>query len=148
PEAPAAPAVVADQRTDEMVAEPAATPSNSLPRNSLQEFLSGTMQVAGKKITLETTEMDAREGLRPISAASGVTLRLSADVRRTVRLKRRQVPWDQMLVMVRKTKKLGYTRAGNVLRIAPMTDIRSEEEDSVRLSAQRKAQEPLKVRMI
>lgn len=139
---------VAEASTEEEVAAEPETPSNILSSSSLQEFLAGNMQFYGKRISLETSEMDVREVFKLISEESNVNLVLSDDVRGTVSLKLRQVPWDQALVMVMKTKKLGYTRTGNVIRIAPIADIRVEEEDSIRLSAQRKAQEPLKVRMV
>lgn len=115
---------------------------------SLEEFLSGTTQFYGKKISIETSEMDIREVFKFLSEESGVNLVLNDSVKGTISLKLRQVPWDQALVMIMKTNKLGYTRSGDVLRIAPLVDIRAEEEDAVRLAASRKAQVPLKVRVI
>ncbi len=115
---------------------------------SLEEFLSGTTQFYGKKISIETSEMDIREVFKFLSEESGVNLVLNDSVKGTVSLKLRQVPWDQALVMIMKTNKLGYTRSGDVLRIAPLADIRTEEEDAAKLAASRKAQTPLKVRVI
>lgn len=115
---------------------------------SLEEFLSGTTQFYGKKISIETSEMDIREVFKFLSEESGVNLVLNDSVKGTVSLKLRQVPWDQALVMIMKTNKLGYTRSGDVLRIAPLSDIRTEEDDAAKLAAARKAQTPLKVRVI
>lgn len=115
---------------------------------SLEEFLTGSTQFYGKKISIETSEMDIREVFKFLSEESGVNLVLNDSVKGTISLKLRQVPWDQALVMIMKTNKLGYTRSGDVLRIAPLMDIRAEEEDAARLAATRKAQVPLKVRVI
>lgn len=145
------------EKTD-LVGESTGEPSDSVPGDepqseilssaSLQEFMSGNTQFYGKKISLEVSEMDVKEVFKLISEESGINLVLSDDVKGTVSLKLRQVPWDQALVVIMKARKLGYTRAGNVLRIAPLADIKAEEDDSLKLQAARKAQVALKVRML
>lgn len=137
----------------ETASQPAASGEGSphtdlLSTSSLEEFLSGNTQFYGKKISLEVSQMDVREVFKLISEESGINLVLSDDVKGTVTLKIRQVPWDQALVVIMKARKLGYTRAGNVLRIAPLADIKAEEDDTVKLATARKAMVPLKVRMI
>lgn len=119
-----------------------------LSSSSLEEFLAGNIQFKGKKISLETSDMDVREAIKFISEESGTNLVLADEVKGTVSLKLRQVPWDQALVVIMKSKKLGYTRAGNVLRIAPLADIRAEEDETVKIAAAKKALVPLKVRVI
>jgi type IV pilus assembly protein PilQ len=125
-----------------------ASQSQILNSQSLQEFLTGNMQFFGKKISLETSEMDIRDVFKLIADESGVNLVLADEVKGTISLKLRQVPWDQALVMIMKAKKLGYTRSGNVIRIASLADIRSEEDDAVKLALAKKATDPLKVRLI
>ncbi|MFN7826280.1 MAG: type IV pilus secretin PilQ [Pseudobdellovibrionaceae bacterium] len=119
-----------------------------LSSQSLEEFLAGNTQFYGKKISIETQDMDIREVFRLISEESGVNLVLSDEVKGSVSVKLRQVPWDQALVVIMKSKKLGYTRAGNVLRIAPLTDIRGEEDEAIRVATAKRNQSPLKVRMV
>jgi len=118
-----------------------------LPSQNLTEFLSGNTKFYGKKISLETNNMDIRDALSFITEESGVNMVISEDVKGTVSLKLRQVPWDQALVVIMKAKKLGYTRQGNVLRIAPLQDLKAEEDDATKLQQARKNIEPLKVRM-
>jgi type IV pilus assembly protein PilQ len=122
--------------------------SQILSSTSMQDFLSGNMQFYGKKISLETSDMDVRDVFKLIAEESGVNLVLGEDVKGTISLKLRQVPWDQALVMIMKAKKLGYTRSGNVIRIASMTDIRAEEDDALKMALAKKATDPLKVRLI
>lgn len=119
----------------------------SLAGSSLSEFLAGNNKFYGKKISIETNNMDIRDALNFITEESGVNMVVSEDVRGNVSLKLRQVPWDQALVVIMRAKKLGYTRQGNVLRIAPLADLKAEEDDANKLLVARKNLEPLKVRM-
>ncbi|MDG0816718.1 type IV pilus secretin PilQ [Bdellovibrio svalbardensis] len=121
--------------------------SQILPNQSLTEFLAGNSQFYGKKISIETNSMDIRDALNFITEESGVNMVLSDEVKGNVSLKLRQVPWDQALVVIMRARKLGYTRQGNVLRIAPLADLKAEEDDANKLAAARKNLEPLKVRM-
>lgn len=118
-----------------------------LPSSSLTEFLAGNTKFYGKKISIETNNMDIRDALSFITEESGVNMVISEDVKGAVSLKLRQVPWDQALVVIMKAKKLGYTRQGNVLRIAPLQDLKAEEDDATKLQQARRNIEPLKVRM-
>lgn len=118
-----------------------------LPSQNLTEFLAGNTKFYGKKISIETSNMDIRDALNFITEESGVNMVISEDVKGSVSLKLRQVPWDQALVVIMKAKKLGYTRQGNVLRIAPLQDLKAEEDDATKLAQARKNLEPLKVRM-
>lgn len=121
--------------------------NNILPSQNLTEFLAGNTKFYGKKISIETNNMDIRDALNFITEESGVNMVISEDVKGAVSLKLRQVPWDQALVVIMKAKKLGYTRQGNVLRIAPLQDLKAEEDDATKLAQARKNLEPLKVRM-
>ncbi|WP_255490044.1 type IV pilus secretin PilQ [Bdellovibrio sp. KM01] len=118
-----------------------------LPNQNLTEFLTGNTQFYGKKISIETSNMDIRDALNFITEESGVNMVISDEVKGNVSLKLRQVPWDQALVVLMRARKLGYTRQGNVLRIAPLGDLRTEEDDAAKLALARKNTEPLKVRM-
>lgn len=123
------------------------TETKILPSQNLTEFLAGNTKFYGKKISIETNNMDVRDALSFITEESGVNMVLSEDVKGPISLKLRQVPWDQALVVIMKAKKLGYTRQGNVLRIAPLTDLKTEEDDANKLALAKKNIEPLKVRM-
>lgn len=118
-----------------------------LPSQNLTEFLAGNTKFYGKKISIETNNMDVRDALNFITEESGVNMVIAEEVKGPISLKLRQVPWDQALVVIMRTKKLGYTRQGNVLRIAPLQDLRAEEDDATKLAASRKNVEPLTVRM-
>lgn len=138
---------IAAANVAEHEAAPEAVEAQALPNQSLTEFLSGNNQFYGKKISIETNSMDIRDALNFITEESGVNMVLSDEIKGSVSLKLRQVPWDQALVVIMRARKLGYTRQGNVLRIAPLADLKGEEDDANKLAAARKNLEPLKVRM-
>ncbi|MBX3035025.1 MAG: type IV pilus secretin PilQ, partial [Bdellovibrionaceae bacterium] len=121
--------------------------SNILSSQSLSEYLSGNTKFYGKKISVEMNNADIREVLRFIMEESGVNMVISEEVKGNVSVKLRQVPWDQALVVIMRAKQLGYTRQGNVLRIAPIDALRKEEDDATRIAMSKKEIEPLKVRV-
>lgn len=118
-----------------------------LASQSLSEFLAGNTKFYGKKISIEMNSMDVRDALRFITEESGVNMVVAEEVRGNVSLKLRQVPWDQALVVLMRAKRLGYTRQGNVLRIATLDQLKQEEDDATKLAQAKRAVEPLKVRM-
>ena len=118
-----------------------------LPNQNLTDFLAGNNKFYGKKISIETNNMDIRDALNLITEESGVNMVIAEEVKGNVSLKLRQVPWDQALIVLMRARKLGYTRQGNVLRIAPLGDLKAEEDDANKLALARKNLEPLKVRM-
>ncbi|MFP5518666.1 MAG: type IV pilus secretin PilQ [Bdellovibrionia bacterium] len=118
-----------------------------LPVSKLEEFLVGNSKFYGKKISIEMNNMDIREALQFIMDESGLNMVISDRVEGKVSLKLRQVPWDQALVVIMRSRNLGYTRQGSVLRIATIEELRKEEEDALKLQAERQKLEPLKVRM-
>jgi type IV pilus assembly protein PilQ len=121
--------------------------SKILTSQSLSEFLSGNAQFYGKKISIEMDSVDIRYALKLITEESGANLVISDDIKGNVSLKLRQVPWDQALVVLMKTKRLGYSRQGNVLRIATQEQLKQEEEDGTKLALAQRTVEPLRVRM-
>ena len=119
-----------------------------LSAHSLQEFLASNNRFHGKRISIITKQMRLKDFFNFIAEESGINLVLSKQISGEVSLKLRNIPWDQALVVVMKSNNLGYTRHGNVLRIAPLSVLRSEEEEAQKLFISRKKIEPLHVFMI
>lgn len=122
--------------------------SKLLTTDNLEEFLSNNQTFYGKKISIETDDVEVREVFKIISDEANVNLILAEGVDGKISVKLKNVPWDQALVLIMKTKKLGYTRSGNVLRIAALQDIQKEEKDSFDLQNQRRQNAVLKVRTV
>ena len=138
--------VNSENQTDVFATEGAS--GGILSSKNLEQFLSGNMKYYGKKISIEMRDIEVRNAINLIAEESGANLIMSEGVTGSLALKLRNVPWDQALVLILKAKKLGYTRQGNVLRISPMTEIKQEEEDAMKLVDTRRKIEPLKVQMI
>lgn len=119
-----------------------------LKNQSLDEFLVSNTQFFGGKISIEMNDMEVKDALRFITEESGANIVISDDIKGKLTLKLRQVPWDQALVVIMKAKQLGYARSGNVIRIAQLKDLKQEEADSMAIAQERKANEPLKVKVV
>ncbi|MFM6928609.1 MAG: AMIN domain-containing protein, partial [Bdellovibrio sp.] len=77
-----------------------------LPNQNLTDFLAGNNKFYGKKISIETNNMDIRDALNLITEESGVNMVIAEEVRGNVSLKLRQVPWDQALIVLMRARKL------------------------------------------
>lgn len=115
---------------------------------TLEDFLAGNTKFYGKKVSCAFENIDTREALEFIMLDSGLNLILD-DLTGVgnVNIRIREVPWDQCLVLIMKVKKLGYTRMGNVLRIAKLDDLSREEDEAIKRADARKKVEPVKVRI-
>ncbi|MEY4615604.1 MAG: hypothetical protein RJB66_564 [Pseudomonadota bacterium] len=124
------------------------TSANILSSKNLETFLSGNMRYFGKKISIEMKDIEVRDAINLIAEESGANIIMSEGVSGNLAIKLKNVPWDQALVLILKAKKLGYTRQGNVLRISPLSEIKQEEEDALKIVESRRKVEVLKVQMI
>ena len=135
-------------------AEPEAANASStgtggvLESRSLDEFLMGNNKFYGKEISIQVKDGDIRDVLNFIAEESGINMVLSEDVKGTVSLKMRKVPWDQALVTVMRAKKLGYVRQGNVIRISGLDSLQQETEASRKIIESQKQMAPLRVKVL
>jgi type IV pilus assembly protein PilQ len=80
----------------------------------------------GEKITLDFQNADLLNVLRLIAEVSGLNIITAEGVGGRLTMRMVDVPWDQALDIILKTKGLGQVREGNVVRIAPMAALESE----------------------
>lgn len=118
-----------------------------LTSRTLQEFLADNSKFYGKKVSIETASMSVRDALRFISEEGGVNMIIADNVAGNVSLKLRDIPWDQAFVIIMKSRNLGYIRQGNVLRVATLADLRTEEDATIKLVTDRLKIEPLVVKV-
>lgn len=114
--------------------------------DSLEDFLANNNKFYGRKISIETTDMDVRDVLKFISEEAGINMIFDDNVQGRISLKLRKIPWDQALVTLLKAKKLAYRRQGDVLRIAVNQTLAEEEEYAIRLKEAKSKFEPLVVK--
>jgi type IV pilus assembly protein PilQ len=113
--------------------------------------LSGAPQrreYTGRRITLEFHDIEIRNLLRLIADVSKKNIVVADDVTGRVTVSLRNVPWDQALDLVLKTKGLDKEEVGNVIRVAKFEEIAKEQESRAKAAAARAPLIPLKVRLI
>ncbi|NRA04262.1 MAG: type IV pilus secretin PilQ [Myxococcales bacterium] len=95
---------------------------------------------SGRRISLDFKDADIASILRLIAEVSDLNIVAGEEVSGKVTIRLVDVPWDQAMDVVLLTKGLGFTRVGNVLRIAPIDLLHQEEESRL---AERRAKEKL-----
>ncbi len=96
----------------------------------------------GEKINLEFNDTDIRTIIELIADRYGINLIMDDDVKGNVNIRLREVPWDQALLVVLRSKGLGYAKQGNILRIAKQTTLSKEAKE---LSQQIKSEKEAKL---
>lgn len=102
----------------------------------------------GKKITVDLQNAEVGNVLRLLADVSGKNFVYGEEVKGKVTLKLREVPWDQALEVILKTKGLGMKQSGNVIRVATLEALHQEELDALNLNEQRMLKGPLTTRVI
>lgn len=82
---------------------------------------------AGRRLSMDFMDADVRNVLRLIGEVSGLNMVSGDDVQGKVTIRLVDVPWDQALDVILKTKGLGQVREGNVVRIAPADKLAAEK---------------------
>jgi type IV pilus assembly protein PilQ len=95
----------------------------------------GQRKYVGQRISLDFKDADILNVFRIIAEVSNLNIVTGDDVKGKVTLRLINVPWDQALDLVLQSKSLGVRQEGNVLRIAPLASLRTEEKG--RLDAQK-----------
>jgi type IV pilus assembly protein PilQ len=105
-------------------------------------------QYRGQKINLDFKDVDILDVLRLLADISKLNIIAGDDVKGTVTVRLVDIPWDEALDVILKSKSLGKERFGNIIRVAHMRTLQREQEAEL---AKRKAEqqlEPIKVRLI
>jgi type IV pilus assembly protein PilQ len=82
----------------------------------------------GERLTLNFQDIDTRAVLQLLADASGQNIVVSDSVGGNVTLRLQNVPWDQALDIVLKTKGLDKRRDGNVIIVAPQAELATREK--------------------
>ncbi len=115
---------------------------------SLEEFLVNNNKFYGKKISMNLQGVPIIDAINFIMAESGANLVVSQEVKGEVTMNLREVPWDQVLVILLRTHKLGYVRQGNVIRIASISQLQEEAATSKSIIESQRSLQPVLVRVI
>ncbi|VXB05662.1 type IV pilus secretin PilQ [Pseudomonas sp. 8O] len=90
----------------------------------------------GEKLSLNFQDIDVRSVLQLIADFTDLNLVASDTVRGNITLRLQNVPWDQALDLVLKTKGLDQRKVGNVLMVAPADEIAAREQQELAVQKQ------------
>ncbi len=93
----------------------------------------------GERLTLNFQDIDVRAVLQLLADTSGQNIVVSDTVKGRVTLRLQNVPWDQAMDIVLRTKGLDMRKKDNVILVAPQAEIAAREK--AELAAQKDIQE-------
>jgi len=82
----------------------------------------------GERLSLNFQDIEVRSVLQLLADFTGLNLVASDTVNGSITLRLQNVPWDQALDLILKTKGLDKRRIGNVLLVAPADEIAAREK--------------------
>ncbi|SNX44525.1 type IV pilus assembly protein PilQ [Acinetobacter puyangensis] len=91
---------------------------------------------SGKKISLDFQDIEVRRVLQLLADFTDVNLVAADSVQGQITIRLKEVPWDQALDIILKSKNLDKRRNGNVIWIAPVSELIKAEEDEAKAQAQ------------
>jgi type IV pilus assembly protein PilQ len=96
-------------------------------RNAGATTIGGTGRYVGKPVTFNFQDIPVRTVLQLIAEESGLNIVVADTVGGSVTLRLINVPWDQALEIVLRAKGLDQRRDGNVVWVAPQSELSSYE---------------------
>jgi type IV pilus assembly protein PilQ len=99
------------------------------PIVKLPPELQDQKEYTGERLTLNFQDIETRAVLQLLADTSGQNMVISDTVGGNVTLRLQNVPWDQALDIVMRTKGLDMRREGNVMFVAPAQEIAAREKE-------------------
>lgn len=116
---------------------PIAKDPNKLIQGSKQGY-------AGEKLSLNFQRVDVRDVLKVIADFTGKNIVVSDSVAGSVTIGLKDVPWDQALDVIMKSKGLDMRVNGSVISIAPAEEFAAKEKAQLTAEAERETLETLR----
>ncbi len=115
-----------------------------LSRQEKEQAKAKQANYTGERLSLNFQEIDVRAVLQLIADFTGLNVVTSDSVKGSVTLRLRNVPWDQALDIIMKSKGLDKRQQGNVLMIGPAEELAAREKIELQNSQQVSALAPLR----
>ncbi|MEC4685974.1 MAG: type IV pilus secretin PilQ [Nitrospirota bacterium] len=112
-----------------------------LLKESTKELVAG--KYTGRKISLDFQDADIIPIFRLLADVSGYNVVVAPQVTGKITIKLINVPWDQALDLILKTHNLGMVLEGNIIRIAPLSALVKEREETLKAKDAARKAEPL-----
>jgi type IV pilus assembly protein PilQ len=105
-------------------------------------------EYTGEKLSLNFQDIEVRSVLQLIADFTGLNLVASDTVDGRITLRLQNVPWDQALELILKTKGLDKRKVGNVLLVAPADEIAAREQLELESQKQIASLAPLRTQYV
>ena len=132
-------AVAVNQQTAGFTSEGASYLSEGAPQRT---------GFTGKRVSFEFKDIDIHNLLRVISEVSKRSIVVADDVSGKVTIRLRNVPWDQALELILRSKGLGKEEIGNIIRVAPLGTLEKEASQRAARKLALQKQEDMVVQLI
>jgi type IV pilus assembly protein PilQ len=126
---------LAYQADDELTVE-----VKPLTRDEAEDRRKKKFGYTGQRLSLNFQDIEVRSVLQLLADFTGLNMVVSDSVTGNLTLRLQNVPWDQALDIILKTKGLDKRQAGNVITVAPAAEIAAREQQELEAM---KAQEEL-----
>ena len=103
----------------------------------------GKKQYTGERLTLNFQDIDIRSVLQLLADTGGQNIVVSDSVTGNLTLRLQNVPWDEALDIVLRTKGLDKRREGNVIIVGPAAELAAQEKTELAARNQIQELEPL-----
>ncbi|WP_370153101.1 MULTISPECIES: type IV pilus secretin PilQ [Pseudomonadota] len=105
-------------------------------------------QFTGERISLSFQNVEVRSLLQIIADVAGTNMVISDSVEGEMAMRLENVPWDQALDIILRTKGLGMRQQGNVMLVAPVEEIAQRERLELEAAKQQTELAPLRSELI
>lgn len=119
-----------------------------LTRAEVEQRRADAFTYSGEKLSLNFQDIEVRSVLQLIADFTDLNLVASDTVQGSITLRLQNVPWDQALDLVLKTKGLDKRQIGNVLLVAPAEEIAARERQELESQKQIAELAPLRRELI
>jgi type IV pilus assembly protein PilQ len=113
-----------------------------------QEERAQKFSYVGQKLSLNFQDIPVRSVLQLIADFTELNLVASDTVEGKITLRLDNVPWDQALDLVLKTKGLDKRQVGNVLMVAPAAEIATREREEIETAKQMRELAPIRTEFL
>lgn len=96
----------------------------------------GEVEYTGERLSLNFQSIEVRAVLQLLAEFTGINVVASDTVTGSVTLRLRNVPWDEALDIILKTKGLAKRQAGNVLLVGPAEELAAREKQALEATQQ------------
>jgi type IV pilus assembly protein PilQ len=136
-------------KTEEVVVNPKSAGFSTEAETYAAEGAPRQRRYTGKRVSFEFKDIDIHNLLRVIAEVSKKNIVVSDDVKGAVTIRLRNVPWDQALEIILRSKSLGQESIGNnTLRIAPLSALEAEAKQREERKKALQRQADLVVRLL